>query len=813
MQRIKDLQQKLHQVSSKKKSKNYFISLLGTNSLDIDSLMDNLTSAPKAISRKSALLPTRQVVNRPVTTYNRPVARTQEVEESQHNYDYDDNGYDMEVDNNHSSAMASSTNQTSTDSVHVNVKSEPESSTQKVSLSKTTKKFKISDDYDIKPEYKIKYDGSDILGGSLIDEGPMMATADVSTAAVDSIQWLKTTDDSQEYMEMFWIDATENNGVVYLFGKVRLMNDNPIPQYTTCCVAVHGNERNLFALPKETGTFHADGTSIRYGMADVYQELNKILVPDVIPRSQGQNFRCKKVSRNYAFEKGSVPRTITEYMKIVYSAKHGLPTAKQCQGNQFIEEIFGTTVTTLEWFLLKRKIMGPCWLTIKNPKLITDSISWCRLELAIGSPKLITTDILSSVKKIPNPPLTTMTLSMKTIVNPSTHLHEIVSLGVLVHTKIDCEGESDGSNLKLMKRYVFIRQLGVSCGHDYPAVFPHDINNEIKKVNGIFQCPNERALLSMFMAKLQTEDPDVIISHNLVGFEFDVLLSRAVVNKVPLWGRLGRLRRNKPSKSVMDKDAAAGRLLCDTYKAAKEFLRETNYSLTSLVKSQLNFDRFDIDPIDVPKCFSTSQEIIKLALHTLNDCGLIQKLMLKLQLIPLTKQLTNLSGNLWARTMRGARAERIEYLLMHEFHRSKYILPEKKFNNDNNHNQKKFSEDADDNDITSVRLSSQLSNLLVSCSEDSLMAVCNVDSIDEDDYTLINVDEPALKIGFCAGNVYCVTINKLVCYDPHFTNIDIPPELINRHRLVEYQNFNPNIGYFIAAHQDGENVILGGSHE
>lgn len=51
--------------------------------------------------------------------------------------------------------------------------------------------------------------------------------------------------------------------------------------------------------------------------------------------------------------------------------------------------------------------------------------------------------------------------------------------------------------------------------------------------------------------------------------------------------------------------------------------------------------------------------------------------MFKLQVIPLSCQLTSLSGNLWTRTMRGGRAERIEYLLLHEFHQRKFVTPEK----------------------------------------------------------------------------------------------------------------------------------------
>lgn len=50
--------------------------------------------------------------------------------------------------------------------------------------------------------------------------------------------------------------------------------------------------------------------------------------------------------------------------------------------------------------------------------------------------------------------------------------------------------------------------------------------------------------------------------------------------------------------------------------------------------------------------------------------------MFKLQVVPLTKQLTNVAGNLWSSTIRGGKAERVEYLLLHEFHALKVRLAE-----------------------------------------------------------------------------------------------------------------------------------------
>lgn len=46
-------------------------------------------------------------------------------------------------------------------------------------------------------------------------------------------------------------------------------------------------------------------------------------------------------------------------------------------------------------------------------------------------------------------------------------------------------------------------------------------------------------------------------------------------------------------------------------------------------------------------------------------------------MLPLTKQLTNLSGSIWNRTLQGQRAARIEMLLLHEFYARKFLLPDK----------------------------------------------------------------------------------------------------------------------------------------
>jgi DNA polymerase alpha subunit A len=174
-----------------------------------------------------------------------------------------------------------------------------------------------------------------------------------------------------------------------------------------------------------------------------------------------------------------------------------------------------------------------------------------------------------------------------------------------------------------------------------------------------------------------------------MGFDLDVLLHRMQACTIPTWSKLGRLRLEKMPRlqkgpggggesTWAERQVTGGRLLCDTYITAREFLRsQKNYKLSTLARSLLDAQRREVDEDEIPQMFQDSKKLVFLCNHTTNDAFLALQLMFKINVLPLTKQLTELCGNLWSRSLAGARAERIEYLLLHRFFSLDYILPEK----------------------------------------------------------------------------------------------------------------------------------------
>jgi DNA polymerase alpha subunit A len=106
-------------------------------------------------------------------------------------------------------------------------------------------------------------------------------------------------------------------------------------------------------------------------------------------------------------------------------------------------------------------------------------------------------------------------------------------------------------------------------GEAFPVGFKADVE---KLPNGSIRLERtEGGVLSLFMAMLQKQDPDVIIGHRLDDVDYSVLLNRMRERKTPGWHRIGRLRRSEWPKNMgkggasffVERQLASGRLLCD----------------------------------------------------------------------------------------------------------------------------------------------------------------------------------------------------------------------------------------------------------
>jgi DNA polymerase elongation subunit (family B) len=86
--------------------------------------------------------------------------------------------------------------------------------------------------------------------------------------------------------------------------------------------------------------------------------------------------------------------------------------------------------------------------------------------------------------------------------------------------------------------------LVLSRPTEEPWPLDHRDSMKTTKLTQVVLAENERALLNLFLAKINKIDPDVIVGHDIASYDLDILLHRFTQNKVDQWSRLGRLRRN-----------------------------------------------------------------------------------------------------------------------------------------------------------------------------------------------------------------------------------------------------------------------------
>ncbi|KAI4147794.1 MAG: hypothetical protein LQ341_001718, partial [Variospora aurantia] len=471
-------------------------------------------------------------------------------------------------------------------------------------------------------------------------------------------------------LRMFWTDYTEVNGSLCLFGKVKDKTSN---RYVSAFVKIDNILRKLYFLPRTYRRKHGRDTSEEIEMADVYQEVDALMTQNGV----GMH-KIKPCSRKYAFELQDIPKE-ADYLKLMYPYdKPALPT--DVKGETF-SHAFGTNTALFEQFVLWKRIMGPCWLRFDEADLSqVNNASWCKFEVQVSSPKSVA--VLSESDNLDAPPLTFMSMSIRTMLNMKENKQEILVVSARVYENISLTDMTSPEDLPC-KTYTMMRPA--------ETAYPTGFETLAKQQRGTIMAEkSEQMLLSKFLALLERTDPDVLMGHQLQDIEYPILLSRLRERKTPGWHRIGRMKRNDWPKNMgkggssffSERQLISGRLLCDIANDMGKSLMAKCQSWSMTEMSQLYLangnERRDIDSDEALKSWAkTRQGLLNYVNHCEADTYFIAAIALKVQMLPLSKVLTNLAGNSWARTLSGTRAERNEYILLHEFHRNKYICPDK----------------------------------------------------------------------------------------------------------------------------------------
>ena len=294
-------------------------------------------------------------------------------------------------------------------------------------------------------------------------------------------------------------------------------------------------------------------------LQDVYSEFNDVIAK----KYKITQFRSRKVTKMYAFDDKDIP-VEAEYLEVLYSATHSALPSELTSGNTF-QQVLGANTSGLENLLLGLKLMGPQWLTIKNPEVSNPPVSWCKIELIVN--KAMSQISLDSSQK-PSPDFTLLSLNVKTFVNPSTKLNEIIGISCLVNSSFNFD--KTNNKTKYDSHFCAITRPSSNCGVNLPYDFTPKMALKNYKKTRVEVMNSERELLNFFMAKLHQIDPDIIVGHDIYHFDYDLFLSRFAHYKIAMsWSKLGRLKRSGIPNKAKDKMGLCGRLVCD-YKAIEQ---------------------------------------------------------------------------------------------------------------------------------------------------------------------------------------------------------------------------------------------------
>ncbi|MGC9058938.1 MAG: DNA-directed DNA polymerase [Candidatus Aenigmatarchaeota archaeon] len=196
---------------------------------------------------------------------------------------------------------------------------------------------------------------------------------------------------------------------------------------------------------------------------------------------------------------------------------------------------------------------------------------------------------------------------------------------------------------------------------------------------------DEKAMLEELKNIILLYDPDFIVGYNINSFDIPFIYTRMKENKI--YPSLGRAEDKPLSSKKMEssyRNHILGRVIVDVYEIVKElsekgFIRLKRYGLDDVSKTLLGEGKIDLKHGDIGRIWEKNNvdEIQKLIEYSRRDAILTLRIFLEKRLIDKYIELSRVCGLLLQDVLDEGEAGKIESLLLREFNKRGFVLPNK----------------------------------------------------------------------------------------------------------------------------------------
>ncbi|MEM5875152.1 MAG: DNA polymerase domain-containing protein [Candidatus Aenigmatarchaeota archaeon] len=196
---------------------------------------------------------------------------------------------------------------------------------------------------------------------------------------------------------------------------------------------------------------------------------------------------------------------------------------------------------------------------------------------------------------------------------------------------------------------------------------------------------DEREVLEEFVNIVLRYDPDIIVGYNINSFDLPFIKERMRENKIT--SCIGRATDKPLQVNKVGEEYRAhiiGRVIVDVYEIVKEMvsrglIRLKRYTLDDVGRALVGEGKIEIKHGDISRIWErgSSEEVEKLIEYSKRDAMLVLRIFLERRILDKYIELSRVCGLLLQDVLNEGEAAKIECLLLREFNKRDYVLPNK----------------------------------------------------------------------------------------------------------------------------------------